>query len=153
MFLHKIVILINKAKSLEQCLCRVKCDPVHIYCPESSTGPSPGPPTGLPAQAIALGLPKNSKYLSVLVEKLVLAGRALRVFAGEKQKQLADKFVSNQEQFSGFTICVGKIFFLPEVIKTASFIHEKGRRGNFSKEPLSLNPPPMAHDFYPQRNE
>lgn len=112
-FLHKIVILINKAKSLEQCLCRVKCDPVHIYCPESSTGPSPGPPTGLPAQATALGLPKNSKYLSVLVEKLVLAGRALRVFAGEKQKQLADKFVSNQEQFSGFTICVGKIFFPP----------------------------------------
>lgn len=37
-------------------------------------------------------------------------------------------------------------------MKIVFFIHEKGKKGNFSKGPLSLNPPPMAQDIYPQIN-
>lgn len=82
------------------------------------------------------------------------AVRARRVFAGEKQRQnnLQINFLRIRSSFLGFTICVGNIFFLPKVIKIASLTHEKGKRGNFSKEPLFLNPPPMAQDIYPQRN-
>lgn len=68
------------------------------------------------------------------MEKPVLAGRALSVFAGEKEtNNLQMSLYRIRSSFLGFTVCVGKIFSLPKVIKIASFIHEKVERGNFLK--------------------
>lgn len=56
--------------------------------------PAQALPTGLPAKGTALGLLKNSDYISVLVEKLPLGCKSSKsVCWGETEaKQLADKF-------------------------------------------------------------